>query len=129
MQSPTALLIIDYTNDFVDERGALTCGQPAQQIATTIVSLADRALKAGQWVILPTDVHQPHDPYTRRASSSHPTTNAIPGGASSTARLRNGTKPTRLTTTLCCSIRPVTRPFAAPVSNSSCRSAASVTSP
>lgn len=24
MQSPTALLIIDYTNDFVDERGALT---------------------------------------------------------------------------------------------------------
>lgn len=39
MQSPTALLIIDYTNDFVDERGALTCGQPAQQIATTIVSL------------------------------------------------------------------------------------------
>jgi nicotinamidase-related amidase len=24
-----ALLIVDYTNDFVDDKGALTCGKPA----------------------------------------------------------------------------------------------------
>ena len=58
-----ALLIIDYTNDFVADNGALTCGQPAQALADTIVALADQALAKGQWVILPTDVHQPNDPY------------------------------------------------------------------
>lgn len=52
-----ALLIIDYTNDFVDDKGALTCGAPAQALAGQIVSLADQFLAAGKWVILPTDKH------------------------------------------------------------------------
>ena len=39
-----ALLIIDYTNDFVDDKGALTCGAPAQALAGQIVSLADQFL-------------------------------------------------------------------------------------
>ena len=52
-----ALLIIDYTNDFVDDNGALTCGKPAQVLADQIVKLADEFYKANKWVILPTDKH------------------------------------------------------------------------
>ena len=33
MASHQALLIIDYTNDFVADGGALTCGQPGQALA------------------------------------------------------------------------------------------------
>lgn len=58
-----ALLIIDYTNDFVDPQGALTAGQPAVELAPTIVKLADDFLQQQQWVILPTDLHRAHDPY------------------------------------------------------------------
>lgn len=58
-----ALLIIDYTNDFVADSGALTCGQPGQLLAPTITELAQQAQQAGDWVLLPTDVHTPDDPY------------------------------------------------------------------
>ena len=58
-----ALLIIDYTNDFVADDGALTCGQAAQTLDEHITQLADDFLKAGKWVYLPTDVHQQNDPY------------------------------------------------------------------
>ena len=37
-----ALLIIDYTNDFVDDKGALTCGKPAQELDDAITNLAKR---------------------------------------------------------------------------------------
>ena len=40
-----ALLIIDYTNDFVDDKGALTCGKPAQELDDAITNLADEFLK------------------------------------------------------------------------------------
>lgn len=58
-----ALLIIDYTNDFVTPAGALTAGVPAQAIAGNIVTLAEQFRAAGDFVYLPTDVHVPHDPY------------------------------------------------------------------
>ncbi|MDN3985186.1 cysteine hydrolase family protein [Lactiplantibacillus plantarum] len=63
MASHQALLIIDYTNDFVADGGALTCGQPGQALAPTIVKLANQMATASDWVLLPTDVHTPHDPY------------------------------------------------------------------
>ena len=63
MASNQALLIIDYTNDFVADDGVLTCGQPGQALAPTIVQLADQMATVGDWVLLPTDVHTPHDPY------------------------------------------------------------------
>lgn len=71
MSQQDALLIIDYTNDFVADKGALTCGKPGQEIANRIVTLADQTLADGGWVILPTDVHTPHDPY-------HPETKIFP---------------------------------------------------
>lgn len=58
-----ALLIIDYTNDFVADEGALTCGKAGQVLAPQIVALADEFLQQDGWVYLPTDVHTPHDPY------------------------------------------------------------------
>lgn len=66
-----ALLIIDYTNDFVADKGALTCGTPGQKIASPILKLADDFLQQKQWVILPTDLHQKNDPY-------HPETKLFP---------------------------------------------------
>ena len=71
MTSHTALLIIDYTNDFVADKGALTCGKAGQDIEPRIIQLADKFVKDDDWVILPTDVHTPNDPY-------HPETKLFP---------------------------------------------------
>ncbi len=66
-----ALLIIDYTNDFVAKNGVLTAGLPAQALAPKIIQLADRFVDHGSWIILPTDVHTPHDTF-------HPESNILP---------------------------------------------------
>ncbi len=71
MASHTALLIIDYTNDFVADKGALSCGEPGQKLEPSILKLADKFVANGDWVILPTDVHKPNDPY-------HPETKLFP---------------------------------------------------
>ncbi|MFT8470190.1 MAG: isochorismatase family cysteine hydrolase [Oenococcus sp.] len=71
MAKNEALLIIDYTNDFVDDKGALTCGKPAQVLDSRIVELADQIKADGGWVILPTDLHKKDDPY-------HPETKLYP---------------------------------------------------
>ncbi|GLB46170.1 amidase [Philodulcilactobacillus myokoensis] len=66
-----ALLIIDYTNDFVDDKGSLTVGKPGQKLQNNIVELADQFQQSGNWVIFPTDAHHPNDPY-------HPETKLFP---------------------------------------------------
>lgn len=71
MAANEALLIIDYTNDFVHDDGALTCGKPGQVLEPAIINLADQFEADGSWVILPTDVHKPNDPY-------HPETKLFP---------------------------------------------------
>ncbi len=71
MAENEALLIIDYTNDFVHDKGALTCGKPAQLLDGSIVDLAGQVKADHGWVILPTDVHTPQDPY-------HPETKLFP---------------------------------------------------
>lgn len=43
--SQKAILIIDYTNDFVATNGALTCGEPAQKIEKRIVHLTNHFLQ------------------------------------------------------------------------------------
>ncbi len=58
-----ALLVIDYTNDFVADQGALSLKKPAQACENRILELAEKFRKNQQFVILPTDVHQPDDPY------------------------------------------------------------------
>lgn len=71
MSANEALLIIDYTNDFVADKGALTSGKPGQTLAPFIVDLAEMMHQNNSWVILPTDVHSPNDPY-------HPETRLFP---------------------------------------------------
>lgn len=66
-----ALLIIDYTNDFVAPEGPLTAGESAQTLAPRLVELAEEFLANGDAVILPTDLHVPNDPY-------HPETKLYP---------------------------------------------------
>lgn len=71
MSSKQALLIIDYTNDFVDDKGALTCGKPGQDLEGEIFNLAEKMYQNGDRVWFPTDVHKPNDPY-------HPETKLFP---------------------------------------------------
>jgi Amidases related to nicotinamidase len=58
-----ALLIIDMSNDFVDDHGGLTAGKPAQKIVPFITSLADKFHHEGKPVIFCMDAHHEHDPH------------------------------------------------------------------
>ncbi|MQS76912.1 cysteine hydrolase [Lactobacillus halodurans] len=71
MSSHQALLIIDYTNDFVAKDGVLNCGEPGRKIAPNILKLAKEMYQNDDWIWLPTDVHKPNDPY-------HPETKLFP---------------------------------------------------
>jgi nicotinamidase-related amidase len=71
MPSHQALLVIDYTNDFVADNGALTCGAPGQKIESRIFNLAEDMYQNGDWVWFPTDVHKAGDKY-------HPETKLFP---------------------------------------------------
>jgi len=66
-----ALLVIDYTVDFVGENGALTCGEPGQLIEAYIVSLTNEFLANDDVVIFPVDLHDIND-------SFHPETKLFP---------------------------------------------------
>ena len=58
-----ALLVIDYSKDFVADDGALTCGKPAQAIDQRITELCKQFLQNKDWVIFPMDAHLKNDPY------------------------------------------------------------------
>lgn len=58
-----ALLVVDYTVDFVADDGALTCGKPGQAIEEKICALTEQFLAEGDLVIFPVDLHEANDPY------------------------------------------------------------------
>lgn len=58
-----ALLVIDYTNDFIALDGALSCGQPGLEIEDKILSLIEEYFTNGDYVIFPSDCHEANDPY------------------------------------------------------------------
>ncbi|USY56803.1 cysteine hydrolase [Bacillus sp. 1780r2a1] len=66
-----ALINIDYTNDFVDDKGALTCGEPGQRIESEIVSLTKEFIDNGDYVVFAIDLHEENDQY-------HPETKLYP---------------------------------------------------
>ena len=66
-----ALLVIDYTVDFVALDGALTCGEPGVELEEYITSLTETFLNEGHFVIFPVDVHDLDDSY-------HPETKQFP---------------------------------------------------
>ncbi len=66
-----ALIVIDYTNDFVHEKGALTCGKPGQVIEERITALTQTFAIQGDVVVMAVDLHWKGDPY-------HPETKRYP---------------------------------------------------
>ncbi|TKI93771.1 isochorismatase, partial [Bacillus cereus] len=44
-----ALINIDYTYDFVAEKGALTCGKPGQEIEKEIVHITKQYIENGDF--------------------------------------------------------------------------------
>jgi nicotinamidase-related amidase len=58
-----ALVVIDYTCDFVAPDGALTCGEPARRIDGRVAELVETFTGLGWPVVLAVDVHDPDDPH------------------------------------------------------------------
>lgn len=58
-----ALLVIDYTNDFVADDGALTCGKVAQDLEDTIITYIKKFCKERELVIYSNDTHIRNDEY------------------------------------------------------------------
>lgn len=58
-----ALINIDYTNDFVADNGALTCGEPGQAIHDTLLDLTRRFYDAGDFVAFAIDKHKQGDTF------------------------------------------------------------------
>lgn len=58
-----ALIVIDYTNDFVASDGALTCGEPGQIIEKAIHGLVEMFVQNEDAVVLATDRHEINDTY------------------------------------------------------------------
>jgi nicotinamidase-related amidase len=56
-----ALINIDYTYDFVADKGRLTCGEPGQRIEKELVQLTKEFLDARDYVVFAIDCHQEGD--------------------------------------------------------------------
>lgn len=56
-----AFLVVDMSNDFVDDNGGLTAGKPAQDIVNNIIDTADLFLGNGELVIFAMDAHEKDD--------------------------------------------------------------------
>ena len=66
-----ALIVIDYTIDFVATDGKLTCGEPGQKIERKIAELVNVYANRGDLVVFANDLHKENDPY-------HPETKLFP---------------------------------------------------
>lgn len=66
-----ALLVIDYTYDFVATDGKLTCGQPGQALDAKISSLIEQFIVENDLVVFANDLHEENDPF-------HPETKLFP---------------------------------------------------
>lgn len=66
-----ALLIVDYSIDFVDDQGALTAGKAAQELENYIAETAQEFIDQGDYVVFADDMHEENDPY-------HPETKLFP---------------------------------------------------
>ncbi|WLR61544.1 cysteine hydrolase family protein [Guptibacillus hwajinpoensis] len=77
-----ALINIDYTNDFVSDKGALTCGIPAQQIEENILAVTKQFIANGDYVVFAVDIHHKGD-------RCHPETDLFPAHNLSGSNGRN----------------------------------------
>lgn len=66
-----ALIVIDYSNDFVADDGALTAGKPAQVLEDYLATLTLDFINKGDYVVFADDLHEKNDSY-------HPETKLFP---------------------------------------------------
>ena len=66
-----ALIVIDFVNDFVDDKGSLTCGKPAQIIDERIAGLVTDFAQRGDFIVIANDAHLNGDKF-------HPETKSFP---------------------------------------------------
>ncbi|RKL67540.1 isochorismatase [Salipaludibacillus neizhouensis] len=66
-----ALIVIDYTNDFVAEDGNLTCGERGQSIEGRITEISRQFIESNDYTIFAVDAHEEKDLY-------HPETKLFP---------------------------------------------------
>ncbi|MER2111852.1 MAG: isochorismatase family cysteine hydrolase [Solibacillus isronensis] len=58
-----ALIVIDYTYDFVADDGKLTCGKPGQAIEKNISTLIEQFIEQNDVLVFANDLHVENDPY------------------------------------------------------------------
>ncbi|SER42910.1 cysteine hydrolase family protein [Salipaludibacillus aurantiacus] len=58
-----ALIVIDYTNDFVADDGKLTCGARGQSIEKRITDLTKLFMNTEDYIVFAVDAHEEEDPY------------------------------------------------------------------
>ncbi|MDL2280279.1 cysteine hydrolase [Selenomonadales bacterium OttesenSCG-928-I06] len=58
-----ALIVIDYTYDFIASDGALTCGEAGQKIEMNIVNQIKKFAHEGQYIVIANDIHNEKDIY------------------------------------------------------------------
>lgn len=56
-----ALLVVDYTVDFVADDGKLTCGKPGQAIEDSICALTEQFIDNDDFIVFPVDLHEKND--------------------------------------------------------------------
>ncbi|MDL4839833.1 cysteine hydrolase family protein [Aquibacillus rhizosphaerae] len=66
-----AIINIDYTNDFVAKDGALTCGEPGQNIEERICELTNSFIENNDFTVFAIDMHKEGDVF-------HPETKLFP---------------------------------------------------
>ncbi|UUM11777.1 cysteine hydrolase family protein [Proteiniclasticum sp. QWL-01] len=57
-----ALIVVDYSYDFIATDGKLTCGEPGQAIESALVERIRQFVEQGDLVIFTMDVHEADDP-------------------------------------------------------------------
>ena len=80
-----ALIVIDYTFDFIADSGRLTCGKPGQEIEERIVELIG-TFATEDYVVIANDVHDAGDTFTLKRRCSHRTISAGQRAVSCTVR-------------------------------------------
>lgn len=58
-----ALLVIDYTNDFVAEDGRLTCGERGQSIQERVTEITKEFIESNKYTVFAIDAHEEGDKY------------------------------------------------------------------
>ncbi|MBF8808507.1 MAG: cysteine hydrolase [Enterococcus lacertideformus] len=58
-----ALILIDYTYDFVADDGKLTTGESGQAIETALTNYTKKFIKENEFVVFAIDAHDPTDPF------------------------------------------------------------------